>query len=103
MGEVQTNEEAQVYFHDLGLFVTVQILEDTPAVLSLGKLCEEHGYSHERVSSEKTAVDQKEEIERKTDNFVSLVVPGIVQYWYKFVFNIVLTGLDINTSRHRTT
>ena len=36
-GEVQTNEEAQVYVHDLDLFVTVQILDDTPAVLSLGK------------------------------------------------------------------
>ena len=27
-------EEAQVYVRDLDLFVTVQILEDTPAVLS---------------------------------------------------------------------
>ena len=26
-GEVQTNEEAQVYVHDLDLFVTVQILD----------------------------------------------------------------------------
>ena len=32
-GEVQTKEEAQVYVHDLGLFVTVQLLEETPAVL----------------------------------------------------------------------
>ena len=46
-GEVQTHKEAQVYVHDLGLFVTVQLLEDTLAVLSLGKLCEEHGYSYE--------------------------------------------------------
>ena len=42
-GEVQTNEEAQVYVHDLDLFVTVQIPNDTPAIPSLGKLCEEHG------------------------------------------------------------
>ena len=34
-GEVQTNEEAQVHVRDLHLFVTVQLLEDTPAVLSL--------------------------------------------------------------------
>ena len=34
-GEVQTNEEGQVYVHDLGLFVTVQFVEDTLAVLSL--------------------------------------------------------------------
>ena len=41
-GEVQTNEKAQVYVHDLGLFISVQLLHDTPAVLSLRKLCEEH-------------------------------------------------------------
>ena len=46
-GEVQTNEEAQANVHVLELFVTVQILDDTPAVLSLDKLCEEHGYSCE--------------------------------------------------------
>ena len=33
-GEVQTSEEAQVHVHDLDLFVTVQVLDDTPAVLS---------------------------------------------------------------------
>ena len=49
-GEVQTNEEAQVYVHDLDLFVTVQVLEETLAVLRLVKLCEDHGYSFEWVS-----------------------------------------------------
>ena len=51
--EVQTNEEAQVYVHDLDLFVTVQLLEETPAVPSLGKLCDDHGYSYEWVSGQK--------------------------------------------------
>ena len=60
-GEVQTNEEAQMYVHDLDLFVTMQLLEDTLAVLSLGKLCEDHGYSHEWVSGQKTTVDQRGE------------------------------------------
>ena len=41
-GAVQTKEEATAYVNDLDLFVTVQILEDTPAVLSLGKLCDEN-------------------------------------------------------------
>ena len=49
-GDVHTNEEAQVCVHDQNLFVTVQLLEDTLAVLSLGKLCEDHGYSYEFVS-----------------------------------------------------
>ena len=52
-GEVQTNEEAPVYVHDLDLFVTMQLLEDTPAVWSLGKLCEEHCYAYEWPSGQK--------------------------------------------------
>ena len=48
-----------MYVHDLGLCVTVQLLEDTPAVPSLGKLCEEHGYSHEWVSGQKPRLTKK--------------------------------------------
>ena len=36
-GEVQTKEEAQSHVHDLDLFVTVQLNEETPAVPSLPK------------------------------------------------------------------
>ena len=43
----------------LDLFVTVQILEDTLAVLSLGKLSEEHGYSYEWASGQKTTANHK--------------------------------------------
>ena len=52
-GKVQTNKEATVYVYDLDLFVTVQTLEDTPAVLSPGKLGEDHGYSYEWTSGQK--------------------------------------------------
>ena len=52
-GEVQTNKEAMVYVKKLDLFVTVMLLEETPAVLSLGKLCEEHGYTHHWTSCQK--------------------------------------------------
>ena len=77
-GEVQTYEEAQVYVHDLDLFVTVQILDDTPAVQSLGKLCEEHGYSCEWSSGQKPHLTKQEKnIFCKTENFVPLVVPGM--------------------------
>ena len=37
-GEVRTKEEATVYVKELDLFVTVMLLEETPAVLSFGKL-----------------------------------------------------------------
>ena len=44
-GEVPTNEEATVYVRESDIFLTKKLLEGTPAVLSLGKLCDEHGYS----------------------------------------------------------
>ena len=44
-GEVQTNEEATVHAKNFDLFVTVQLLDDTPPAPSLGQLCEDHGYS----------------------------------------------------------
>ena len=45
-GEVQTREEATVYVKEVDLFVTVMLLEETPAVLSLGKLREDHRYTY---------------------------------------------------------
>ena len=43
--EGQTTGQTQVYVHDLDIFATVQLLEDTPAVLlSFNKVCIEHGY-----------------------------------------------------------
>ena len=59
-GEVQTNEEAQVYVHDLDLFVTVQIVGDTPAVLSPGKLRDEQGYTYVWTSGQKPHLTRKE-------------------------------------------
>ena len=53
-GEVQTNEEATVYVRELDIFLSVKVLEDTPAFLSLGKLCDEHGYSYEWINGQKT-------------------------------------------------
>ena len=41
-GEVETKGETTVYGKELDLFVTVKLLRDTLAVLSLGKLCEVH-------------------------------------------------------------
>ena len=52
-GEVKTNEEATMYVKDLDLVVTVQRLEKTPPVLSLGQLCEDHGYSCESTGGQK--------------------------------------------------
>ena len=52
-GEVQTNEEATVFVRELDIFFTMKVLENTQAVLSLGKLCDEHGYSYEWINGQK--------------------------------------------------
>ena len=52
-GEVQTNEDATVYVKELDVLLTMKLLEDTPAVPSLGKLCDEHGYSYEWINGQK--------------------------------------------------
>ena len=51
-GEVQTHQEATVHVKELDIFLTVKVLENTPAVLSLGKLCGEHVYSYELINGQ---------------------------------------------------
>ena len=45
-GVVPCTKEAKIYIHDLKLWVWAQLLEDSPAVLSLGLLCTQMGYSY---------------------------------------------------------
>ena len=52
-GEVQTHEEATVSVKELEKFLTMKVLDNTPAVLSLGKLCDENGYSYEWINCQK--------------------------------------------------
>ena len=77
-GEVQTNEEAQVYVHDFDLFVTVQLLDETPAVLLLHILCSKHGYSFEWKNRETPRLAKNwKSIACTVDYFVHLVEPGL--------------------------
>ena len=78
-GEVQTNEEAFVYVRELDLFLTMKVLKDTPAVLSLGKLCDKHGYSYEWINGQKPHLLNKNgiRIQCNTENFLPIVVPGL--------------------------
>ena len=52
-GEVQTHEEAIVHVKELDIFLTMKVLEDAPAFLSLGKLCDENRYSYEWSNGQK--------------------------------------------------
>ena len=77
-GEVQTHEEAIVYVKELGIFLTVKVLDNTPAVLSLGKLCDENGYSYEWINGQKPhLIKDGIRIICNTENFVPIVVPGL--------------------------
>ena len=77
-GEVQTHEEATVYVKELDIFLTMKVLENTPAVLSLGKLCDENGYSYEWIHGQKPhLIKNGIRIPCNTENFVPMVVPGL--------------------------
>ena len=74
-GKVHTLEEAQVFIHDLNHFVTLQLLEGTPAVLSPGQLCESHGYSYEWVGGQEP---------RLTKNWKSIICKTDKSYLLSF-------------------
>ena len=69
---MQAHEEATVYVKELDMFLTMKVLKNTSAVLSLGKLCDENGYSYEWINGQKPHL-----IKNDTENFVPIVVPGL--------------------------
>ena len=73
-GEVQTHEEVTVCVKELDIFLTMKVFENTPAVLSLGKLCDENGYSYEWINGRKPHLIKNG---INTENFVPIVVPGL--------------------------
>ena len=77
-GEMETREEATVHVNELDLFVTVMLLEETPTVLSLVKLCEDHGYTYHWTSGQKPLLTKKgKKIVFNITNYVPFVVPGL--------------------------
>ena len=61
---MQTHEKAAVYVKELDIFLTVKVLENTAAALSLGKFCDENGYSYEWINGQKPHLIKK----RDSDN-----------------------------------
>ena len=60
------------------VFLTMQVLDNTPAVLSLGKLCDENGFSYEWINGQKPhLIKDGIRIICNTENFVPIVVPGL--------------------------
>ena len=77
-GEVQTHEEATVYVEELDIFLTLKVLANTPAVLSLGEHCDENGYSYEWINGQKPhLIKNAIRIQCNSENFFPVVVPGL--------------------------
>ena len=75
---MHTKEEVTVCVKELDLFVTGKLLDDTPAVLSLGILCQDHGYSCEWTSGHKPQlIEDGRRKKRNTPNYVPIVVLGL--------------------------
>ena len=67
-----------MYVKELEKFLTMKVLENTPAVLSLGKLCDENGYSYEWINGRKPhLIKNGIRIQCNMENFVPIVVPGL--------------------------
>ena len=67
-----------MYVKELDIFLTMKVLENTPAVLSLGKLCDENGYSYEWINGQKPhLIEDGIRIICNTENFVPIVVSGL--------------------------
>ena len=80
-----------MYVKELDIFLTMKVLENTPAVLSLGKLCDENGYSYEWINGQKPhLIKNGIRIPCNTENFVPIVVPGL---------SSSSSGSDSSTSR----
>ena len=63
---------------NLDIFMTLKVLENTPAVLSLGKFCDENRYSYEWINCQKPHfIGNGIRIQCNTENFFHIVVPGL--------------------------
>ena len=67
-GKVQTHEVAIVYVKELDIFFTMKVLDNTPAVLSLGKLCDENGYSYEWINGQQPHLIKKKK--KRNSNYL---------------------------------
>ena len=74
-GEVQNREEATVYVRQYDLLVKVMLFEETPAVLSSEKLCENHGYTYHWISGQKPHLIRNGQ---RIDCDISICVPVVV-------------------------
>ena len=67
-----------MHVKELDIFLTMKVLENTLAVLLLGKLCDENGNSYEWINGQKPhLIKNGIRMICNTENFVPFVVPGL--------------------------
>ena len=67
-----------MYVKELDIFLTIKVVEKTPAVLSFGKLCDENGYPYEWINGQKPHLNKNGiRIPCNTENIVPIEVPGL--------------------------
>ena len=67
-----------MYVKELDIFLKMEVLENTPAALSLENLCDENGYSYKWINGQKPhLIKDGIRIICNTENFVPIVVPGL--------------------------
>ena len=92
-GEVQTHEEATVYVKELDIFLTMKALENTPSVLSIGKLCDENGYSY-------TWINGKNHISLKMGFGYNATQRTSFLSWFQACQRVLPPGHNIQQQRH---
>ena len=98
-GEMQTREEATENVKELDLFVTVMLLEEIVGVLSLGKLCEDHGCTNRPAVENPQLTTKGKTIDCNVSNNVPFVVPWFIDEFFHvtftYFFNIIIAGFCI--------
>ena len=80
-GEVRAKEQTTVYGKEFDLFVTV----NTPAVLSPGKLCEDHGYIYHWTSGQTTSHQTWQENQLQHCEVCTIRCPGFIDKFFYFI------------------
>ena len=89
-----------MYVKELDLFVTVRLLDDTPAVLSLGKLCQDQGYSYGWTTGQKPQLTNDVRLkECNTANFV--LIDKVFKLSYTYISYISIAGSRASTRNRK--
>ena len=88
------NGQVLLYMHDVANFVAVQLLEDTPAVLSFGKLCKEHDYTCKWSSGQWATSEQKWESDLLQNRELRPIGSSrtVIKFHHIFIFDIASAG-----------